>query len=173
HKMNNLMNSRAVLNCLQQGSKQIVRKSHYALSTIGNRDIVGSGYNNTSTYVDRTDFPMPAIRFKANTPDVLALREKEKGDWKKLSIDEKKALYRASFRSTFAEIDAPTGEWKIAIGYGLVIACCAVWYYMFYKLYVLPPLPPSFEEENQLAMLDRIIKLDMNPITGFTAKYNK
>lgn len=38
---------------------------------------------------------------------------------------------------------------------------------------VLPPLPPSFDEENQLAMLDRIIKLDMNPITGFVSKYNK
>lgn len=38
---------------------------------------------------------------------------------------------------------------------------------------VLPPLPPSFDEENQLAMLDRMIKLDMNPITGLASKYNK
>lgn len=69
--MNNLMNSRVVLTCLQQGSKNIVRKSSYVLSTVGNRDIVGPGFNNTASYIDRTDFPMPAIRFKANTPDVL------------------------------------------------------------------------------------------------------
>ncbi|XP_046819238.1 cytochrome c oxidase subunit 4 isoform 1, mitochondrial-like [Vespa crabro] len=171
--MNNLMNSRAILTCFHQGSKHIVRNSHYPLNTIGNRDIVGSGFNNTPSYIDRTDFPMPAVRFKANTPDVLALREKEKGDWKKLSIDEKKALYRASFCSTFAEMEAPTGEWKLCLGYALLISCAAVWYYMFYKIYVLPPLPASFDEDNQLAMLDRIIKLDMNPITGISAKYNK
>lgn len=50
-----------------------------------------------------------------------ALKEKEKGDWKRLSIEEKKALYRASFCQTFSEFKAPTGEWKMAIG-GVLIA---------------------------------------------------
>ena len=40
------------------------------------------------------------------------LREKEKGDWKKLTVEEKKTLYRASFCQTFAEMEAPTGDWK-------------------------------------------------------------
>lgn len=47
--------------------------------------------NGTASYIDHTDFPCPAIRFKENTPDVLALREKEKGEWKALTLDEKKA----------------------------------------------------------------------------------
>lgn len=38
---------------------------------IGNRDIVGHGFNGEEVYMDRVDFPMPAIRFKANTPDVM------------------------------------------------------------------------------------------------------
>lgn len=50
-----------------------------------------------------------------------ALKEKEKGDWKKLSNEEKKALYRASFCQTFSEFKAPTGEWKMSIG-GVLIA---------------------------------------------------
>lgn len=42
-------------------------------------------------YFDRMDFPYPAIRFKEIKGDLVALKEKEKGDWKKLSLDEKKA----------------------------------------------------------------------------------
>lgn len=40
--------------------------------------------------MDRPEFPLPAVRFGENTKEVLALREKEKGDWKNLSLDEKK-----------------------------------------------------------------------------------
>lgn len=38
---------------------------------IGNREVVGYGYNGEPTYLDRVDFPMPAIRWKENTPDVM------------------------------------------------------------------------------------------------------
>jgi hypothetical protein len=41
------------------------------LSKIGNRDIVGYGWNGQTCYADRVDYPMPAIRFKENTSDVL------------------------------------------------------------------------------------------------------
>ena len=57
----------------------------------GNRDIVGFGFNGLPNYEDKCEYPAPAVRFKENTADVVALREKEKGDWKALSIDEKKA----------------------------------------------------------------------------------
>lgn len=42
-------------------------------------------------YSDRYDYPYPAIRFHRDEGNILALREKEKGDWKKLSLEEKKA----------------------------------------------------------------------------------
>lgn len=114
------------------------------LAKIGNRDVVGFGWNGEPIYQDRVDYPMPAIRFKENTPDVLvsrceltannvthyynfqALREKEKGDWKKLSIQEKKALYRASFCQTYSEMKYPTGEWKQHIGATLIAASLAI-----------------------------------------------
>ncbi|OAD52773.1 Cytochrome c oxidase subunit 4 isoform 2, mitochondrial [Eufriesea mexicana] len=118
---------------------------------IGNRDIVGHGYNGEASYLDRVDCPMPAIRFKANTPDIL----KEKGDWKKLSIEEKKALYRASYCQTFSEFLAPTGEWKGAIGMTLI---------------AYPPMPESFNEENRLAQLKRMKLLEINPVTGISSK---
>jgi hypothetical protein len=40
-------------------------------SRIGNREVVGFGYNGQYSYQDRVDFPMPAIRFKENTPDIV------------------------------------------------------------------------------------------------------
>ena len=41
------------------------------LAKIGNREVVGFGWNGEPMYMDRPDYPMPAIRFKENTPDVL------------------------------------------------------------------------------------------------------
>lgn len=109
------------------------------LIRLGNRDVVGYGFNGEPVYYDRPDIPFPAIRFKENTPDVLALREKEKGDWKKLSIQEKKALYRASFCQTFAEMKYPSGEWKFHLGVLLIVSSLAIyislWMAAFSKLF--------------------------------------
>jgi cytochrome c oxidase subunit 4 len=37
---------------------------------IGNREVVGYGINGEYTYVDHIAFPMPAIRFRENTPEI-------------------------------------------------------------------------------------------------------
>ncbi|XP_076181442.1 cytochrome c oxidase subunit 4 isoform 1, mitochondrial [Ptiloglossa arizonensis] len=141
------------------------------VNVIGNRDVVGYGYNGEENYMDRLDFPMPAIRFKANTPDVMALREKEKGDWKKLSIQEKKELYRASYRQTLVELQAPSGSWKGSIGVALLGVALSLWTMIFLKLYAMPPLPKTFDDEHRLAQMERMKALDMNPINGISSKY--
>lgn len=38
---------------------------------IGNREVVGFGVNGEPHYLDTTVCPMPAIRWKESTPDVL------------------------------------------------------------------------------------------------------
>lgn len=50
---------------------QIQRCGLLTMDRVGNRDVVGFGYNGEPTYLDRVDFPCPAIRWKENTPDVL------------------------------------------------------------------------------------------------------
>lgn len=96
----------------------------------GNRDIVGFGINGYPMYFDRVGLPFPSLRFKANSPDVLQLREKEKGDWRKLSLEDKKALYRASFRMTLSEVSAPSGEWKLVLGCTFfMLSWCAILYW--------------------------------------------
>uniref|UniRef100_A0A069DPY2 Cytochrome c oxidase subunit 4 n=1 Tax=Panstrongylus megistus TaxID=65343 RepID=A0A069DPY2_9HEMI len=140
---------------------------------IGTREIVGYGMNGMPIYADRVDFPLPAVRFRPDTPDIKQLREKEKGDWKALSLAEKKALYRASFCQTLAETDASNGEWKSVIGSSLVFMSLAVWVYMFFKLFAYnPTFPDSFKEPNQQAQLRRMIDLKINPITGLTSKWD-
>merc|ERR1711872_582514 len=161
----NSVSRRAILSAVK-----VQRIQHVAnmgsISKIGNREVVGFGYNGDKNYVDRIDFPMPAIRFKENTPDVQALHEKAKGDWKKLSIEEKKALYRASFAQTFSEMKAPTGEWKSVLGLVLFISSLSVWIYMAMKTFVYFPMPDSFEPERQNAQLERMIALKANPVQG-------
>jgi len=58
---------------------------------LGNRDIVGYGVNGEPTYEDIPEIPCPAVRFRENSSEIMALREKEKGDWHKLTLEEKKA----------------------------------------------------------------------------------
>jgi cytochrome c oxidase subunit 4 len=81
------------------------------------------------SYADRLDCWYPAIRFRKADDTYRALQAKEKGDWKKMTLEEKKtcmllfvdelcilrllfAVYRYSFRQTRAEFYAPMGYWK-------------------------------------------------------------
>ncbi len=64
-----------------------------------------------------------------------ALREKEKGDWKKLSIEDKKGLYRASFCQTYAEMLAPDGKWKSVVGATLFFVSLSFWIYLWEKVF--------------------------------------
>uniref|UniRef100_A0A1W7RAP4 Cytochrome c oxidase subunit 4 n=1 Tax=Hadrurus spadix TaxID=141984 RepID=A0A1W7RAP4_9SCOR len=146
--------------------------AYHGRKLIGDRDVVGFGVNGEASYLDKLDFPMPAIRFKENTSDILALREKEKGDWNKLTMEEKKALYRASFRQTFAEIKAPTGEWKPILAGTLTAISLALWIFMWIKHYVYPPLPESFTPENRANQLKTLIQLRVNPIDGISSKFD-
>ena len=66
-------------------------KNFHGRNKIGTREVVGYGVNGAYEYYDIQSFPCPAIRFREETPEIRALREKEKGDWKNLTIEEKKA----------------------------------------------------------------------------------
>lgn len=107
----------------------------HTLARIGKREIVGYGWNGESCYYDRLDYPMPAIRFREPTNEINVLREKEKADWKKMTIEEKKALYRASFCQTFAEMKAPTGEWKSCVGITMIFVAMAIWVSVLLNLF--------------------------------------
>jgi len=149
---------------------QALKDQHYP--KIGNRDIVGYGWNGYPSYMDRTEFPFPAVRFKENSADVLALRTKEKGDWKTLSVDDKKALYRSSFRETFAEMNAPTGEWKAILAFVFFAIAATGLTFSLVKHYVLPPMPETITREWQEAQLERMIRQRQGPVDGISSNWD-
>ncbi|KMQ84019.1 cytochrome c oxidase subunit 4 isoform mitochondrial [Lasius niger] len=63
-------------------------------------------------------------------------------------------------------MEAPTGEWKGIIGLSCILISTGVWLYLYFKVFAYPELPESFSLERRLAQLDRMKKLDMNPIDG-------
>jgi len=142
---------------------------------IGNRDIVGHGMNGKPCYMDALHYPCPAVRFKENTADVLALREKELGDWKALSIDEKKALYRASFRSTFSEIQAPSGQWKIIVTLGFITFSIALGIQLIIReiAFGQDQLPRSLKDPQwKEATLERMVRGKMGHLKGPAAHFD-
>jgi len=140
---------------------------------IGKREIVGYGGNGEITYVDSVMAPFPAIRFKEDTGDIARLREKERGDWKKLTLEEKKALYRASFCQTLTEVEAPTGEWKSVLGCTLIGIILGIWGYLWMKAFVYGELPDTMTDDEKLkAQIERMIAIRANPVEGLTSNYD-
>ncbi|XP_022232263.1 cytochrome c oxidase subunit 4 isoform 1, mitochondrial [Drosophila obscura] len=146
--------------------------SVHTLDKIGKREVVGYGWNGTACYADRVDYPMPAVRFREPNNEINALRAKEQGDWKKLSPQEIKALYRASFCQTIVEVQAGSGEWKQHLGVSLLFCAGAIWIAILMNLFVYDELPITFDDEHQKAQLKRIIDLEMNPVTGLTSNWD-
>nr|AAA74396.1 cytochrome c oxidase subunit IV [Urechis caupo] len=143
-----------------------------AYPKLGNRDIVGYGMNGLPTYIDLPEFPAPAVRYGENTAEVVALREKEKGDWNSLSVEEKKALYRASFRETYSEMKAPNGEWKSVLAGVILGISLTGWVMIWMKQNVYPPLPHTINEEYKEGNLKMMVKQNQGPITGVASKYD-
>ncbi|XP_017965887.1 cytochrome c oxidase subunit 4 isoform 1, mitochondrial [Drosophila navojoa] len=138
----------------------------------GTREVVGYGVNGSPNYIDCSDFPFPAIRYREVTPEICAMREKELGDWKKLSLEEKKSLYRHSFCQTYAEFQYFMPEWKLAIGITLWAISFALLISLVSNVAIYDELPITYDDEHRQAQLRRIIQLQMNPITGLSSKWD-
>ncbi|EDW53897.1 cytochrome c oxidase subunit 4 isoform 1, mitochondrial [Drosophila sechellia] len=138
---------------------------------VADRQVVGHGINGRPIYFDSPDCPFPAIRYREVTPELCALCEKELDDWKKLSLDEKKQLYRYSFCQTYAEFQHFTPEWKLCLGVALWLVSIGIAISISMKTVIYGKLPETFNEERQSAQLRRIIQLQMNPITGIASQW--
>lgn len=133
---------------------------------IGHREVVGPSQSGIDEYFDRIDVPNPPIRWKEPTPESQALREKEKGDWKSLSIEDKKKLYRMSYCQTFKEMEAPTCEYRRSFGNFMLLLSVPLLAFMVAKTTVFPPLPKSMSDENKKRQVRWYIESRVDPLDG-------
>lgn len=148
-----------------------VAKEHF--NTCPNREVVGYGFNGEPSYMDHQMFPYPSVRFKAITKELEPIKQKEKGDWKNLTLEEKKTLYRATFAQTFAEMNAPTGEMKGAFGLSLIVVSVSlIAYILLYHAGVFPEKASSLSYEHRQEMLQKMIDLRWNPVSGTASRWD-
>ncbi|KAI6178638.1 Cytochrome c oxidase subunit 4 [Aphelenchoides besseyi] len=136
------------------------------------REQVGHGISGEPTYFDRMDYWYPAIRYRKEDEVSKPIRAKEQGDWKSLSADEKKLLYRYSFRQTLAEFEAPTGYWKLMTAIALFVTSLATLYATFLNHFVYPPLPPTFQNEWKEAQVEKMLVLGKGQFLGAPRHYD-
>uniref|UniRef100_A0A8B9RLD0 Cytochrome c oxidase subunit 4 n=1 Tax=Astyanax mexicanus TaxID=7994 RepID=A0A8B9RLD0_ASTMX len=124
-------------------------------------------------YFDRLDTPLPDRPYQDSLSAAeKSLKQKEKGPWTSLSNEEKLALYRIMFKETYAEMKRPTGEWKTVVAGILFFMGATGLVVLWQRYYVYPPHPPSFDEEWQAKQVKRMLDMRINPVEGFSSKWD-
>lgn len=136
------------------------------------REMVGFGATGDEVYQDRLDYWYPAIRFRVEDDIIRPIRQKEKSDWKSLTLEEKKLLYRYSFRQTLAEYEAPNGYWKLALAAVAGFVGLATLYITFLNHFAFPKVPPTFQNEYKEAQVERMLALDKGKFLGAPTHYD-
>ncbi|VDP14518.1 unnamed protein product [Heligmosomoides polygyrus] len=136
------------------------------------RELVGFGVSGDNVYSDRLDYWYPAIRFRKEDDVIAPIRKKELGDWKSLSLEDKKLLYRYSFKQTLAEFEAPSGYWKVIASAVLTVMALATFYSVLLNVYVFPEIPPTFQNEYKEAQVKRALVLEKGNFLGAPKYYD-
>ncbi|XP_006641201.1 cytochrome c oxidase subunit 4 isoform 1, mitochondrial [Lepisosteus oculatus] len=124
-------------------------------------------------YFDRRETPLPEVPFvKQLSVEQRTLKEKEMGAWTGLTREEKVALYRISFKDSFAEMNRGSNEWKSVVA-GIFFFFGFTGLIVFWqRKFVFGEVPHTLSEEYQAAQLQRMLDMRINPVEGFSAKWD-
>ncbi|CAN2390666.1 Cytochrome c oxidase subunit IV isoform 2 [Pristimantis euphronides] len=130
-------------------------------------------YYTKPTYHDDRTSPLPEIPYhdELSSPE-KALKEKEKGPWKQLSLEDKLSLYRIMFHKTYAEMNKPSNEWKSVMGgifFFVGVTALVVWWQ---RVHVLPPLPHTLDEDWVAMQTRRMLDMRTGPIEGLSSHWD-
>ncbi|KAG7482288.1 hypothetical protein JOB18_018167 [Solea senegalensis] len=124
-------------------------------------------------YIDSQVCPLPEIRYvQSLSADQKSLKEKEKGTWASLSDEEKIALYRISFKESFAEMSQESAEWKTVVGGVFFFVGFTGLIVLWQRKFVYGPVPHTFDAEYKEKELQRMLDMRMNPVEGISSKWD-
>lgn len=117
-------------------------------------------------------FPMKS-RLNFTTPQLKALKNKEMGDWKKLSEDEVLQLYRGTFRYSIAEIFQSTDGWKTVFGATLWLLALSLFMHWVVHIYCLPPYHDGLTNPETIQkIVKRHLQEHQGAISGVSSRWD-
>ncbi|XP_015918769.1 uncharacterized protein [Parasteatoda tepidariorum] len=125
------------------------------------RTITSLSFN--SGFVDETYSEVKKCDNATRPLDLYALKQKEKEDWRNLSLQEKQALYHMSFSQPLCLAEQPSDEWKLILAgtftaMGLMTLGLYMWLSRFERTEnVIGPLSPKSKEEMSCTCPDQEI----------------
>ncbi|CAL8399384.1 unnamed protein product [Arctogadus glacialis] len=124
-------------------------------------------------YLCRLDTPLSDVPYERDlTNEQRALKEKEKGDWGKLTKEEKLALYRLAHQHSYCEMRQGSSEWKTVLGgvfFMLGFSGLLVWWQ---RVYVFGEVPHTLSPEWIEKQTQRMIDMQVNPVQGFSVYWD-
>ncbi|XP_029935744.1 cytochrome c oxidase subunit 4 isoform 1, mitochondrial-like [Myripristis murdjan] len=124
-------------------------------------------------YNCRLDTPLPDVPFvRELTNQQRALKEKEKGDWRSLTKEEKLALYRLTHQFSYAEMRQGSSEWKTVLGGVFIMLGFSGLLLWWQRVYVYGPVPRTLTPDWTEKQTQRMIDMRVNPVHGFSAHWD-
>uniref|UniRef100_A0A8C5AQR7 Cytochrome c oxidase subunit 4 n=1 Tax=Gadus morhua TaxID=8049 RepID=A0A8C5AQR7_GADMO len=120
-------------------------------------------------YLCRLDTPLSDVPYVRDlTNEQRALKEKEKGDWGKLTKEEKLALYRLAHKQSYCEMRQGSSEWKTVLGQWVDLSLMT----LFFPPSVFGEVPHTLSPEWIEKQTQRMIDMQVNPIQGFSVYWD-
>lgn len=139
---------------------------------IGNREVVGPSASGQEVYYDRIDVICPPIKWKPPSELMSKLQAMEKGDWRKMSIADKKQLYRLNFCQTLKEVEAPSYTFRRVLGATLLALCPPILAFVALKLTVFPPPIEAYSDQAKKQLVRFMIDSRAEPMDGISTKWD-
>lgn len=115
----------------------------------------------------------PKPRLNCTTPELKALKEKEKADWKNLTPEDMKQLYNAFFGMTVADMERKDDLWKSIVGVVLTMCGLALFIHLFIHTFINPPYPSTVVDQEHInASIKRMLQQHQGDVTGYSSKWD-